>query len=213
MADANENPSQENPPPDAGASSDVVSRVEFRKVVDQRQAARAERQALADKVASYEADHKEREDAKLLEEKNFEEFRSRMDKEKAELLAEIDKRDAADAALEKEKRRKSFLDEVHKQSKLSGSHRMRLDGLLGVMERDGFDTAPEDIDAKHVKKALERMQALDTDTFKSKTMGTQGSPGVPKDAEPDLAADTRRKRVRDLAKGLSSRRSPDGAQA
>lgn len=191
----------------SGKGESLVSRGELEKVIEQRQAAKAELRELRDWKARKEAEEKAAQEDRMLEEKRYQELLAEREKDLDGLRAELDRRDAAEAARAKGDRRSKFLDAIESKSGLSGK-RAVMDGLLSVLERDGLDSAPEEVTDRNVRDVLERMQALDKDTFAPKDLGPKGSPGT--SSHVDVSTADQAKRVEELAKRLSWRGSKTG---
>lgn len=185
--------------PDAGAAEpegtqdaapDVVSKAEFQKVVEQRQAEKAKRRDLTAKLAEYEAREKEAEDAKLREQGEFQKLLEAEKGKSAGLEQQI-------ANMLREQRSALAIDAVI--SKIEGADRNMVHGLMLLQEKQGVDIAPEEVSTDFVDAMVGRLKEASPSLFQPKGIG--GTPGVP-GSEHKLTGD--KARVKRLAKKYST---------
>lgn len=194
---SDEQPGVDTPTAAAEPKDDMVPRSELQKAIDKRQAAKGEAAELRAKVAEYEAEKKEAQEAQI-----------RAQGENEKIIAERDKALAAALGeLEQMKWQGRFSNTVAAVSAKTGLDPVLTEALL-LREKQvsGADVALGEITDDGVTSLAKALKLSAPQLFQTKGVG--GSPGVPglnganKDAGED-AANPAEARVRAIAKELS----------
>lgn len=173
---------------------------DLKKAIAKRQAAKAKAEALEAELKKYKDAEKaaaekaarEAQDWASLEKAYQAQLKERDDK-----LAEIAKKEEAIARKE---RATKFAQSVAAQAGLPAESLASVRAhLLLLQDEEGMDIAPNDGADVLAKEAVKKLRKSAPNLFPTKSMGPNGTPGVPQGSEPD--ADQRTKMLIDAING------------